>query len=344
MLLSVLDQSPIVSGRTPAESIRESVALAAHCEALGYHRYWVSEHHNSPSAAGAAPEILLGALAATTSRIRLGAAGIMLPHYSSLKVAEQFRTLEALAPGRIDLGLGRAPGSDQLTAHALNPNAARAAEAFPAQLRDVMAWVSGAPLVAGHPFAAVAANPAGPTRPEVWVLGSSTYGAQVAAYFGLPYCFAHFIGDGEGAAQALELYRHRFRPSERTPTPHAALAVWALAAETAAEADRLFASRALWRLGRDRGVYAALPTLEDAAAYAYTDRDRARLAEIRAQALCGTGPEVMTRISALAEQAGAGEVAVITTVADEEARRRSYALLASAARLGTTDDVAVAAE
>ena len=289
MRLSVLDQSTIVSGRAPADAIRESMALAQHCEALGYDRYWLAEHHASASQAGTAPEILISAIAATTKRIRVGSAGVMLPHYASLKVAEQFRVLEAVAPGRIDLGLGRAPGSDGRTAYALNPNAGQAADQFPAQVRDVLAWVAGERLAEGHPFRDVAAQPTGPTMPQVWILGSSSYGAQVAAHFGLPYCFAHFIADGEAAGEALEIYRHGYRPSARNPEPHASLAVWALAADTEAEAERLFTSRALWRLGRDRGHYGALPTLEEAAAYSYSERDLALVAQIRAAALVGTG-------------------------------------------------------
>ncbi len=344
MRLSVLDQSTIVSGRAPDDAIRESIALAQHCEALGYDRYWLAEHHASASQAGTAPEILIAAIAATTHRIRVGSAGVMLPHYSSLKVAEQFRVLEAIAPGRIDLGLGRAPGSDGLTAHALNPNAATAADQFPAQIRDLLAWVAGEPLADGHPFRTIRAQPAGPHAPEVWILGSSAYGAQVAAHFGLPYCFAHFITDGEGAAEALDLYRDSYRPSERHPAPHAAIAVWALAADTDAEADRLFASRALWRLGRDRGVYAALPTVAEAAAYPYSDRERARAAQVRSRAICGTGFAVASQIEALAASVGAAEVAIITTVADKQARRRSYTLLAEAARLRPACDTALAAE
>ena len=186
--LSVLDQSTVVTGRSPDTSIRESLALAKHCEALGYSRYWCAEHHNSPSQAGTAPEILISAIAATTTRIRVGSAGVMLPHYSSLKVAEQFRLLEAIAPGRIDLGLGRAPGSDGRTAFALNPLAETAADHFPAQVRDLLAWLAGEKLVEGHPFRDIIAQPGGPTLPEVWILGSSDYGPQVAAYFGLPFC------------------------------------------------------------------------------------------------------------------------------------------------------------
>ena len=342
--LSILDQSTVISGRSPDEAIRESMALARHVEALGYSRYWLAEHHASASQAGTAPEILIAAIAATTHRIRVGSAGVMLPHYSALKVAEQFRVLEAIAPGRIDLGLGRAPGSDGLTAHALNPNAAAAADHFPAQVRDLLDWVSGQPLVEGHPFRAVLAQPAGPHVPEVWILGSSGYGAQVAAHFGLPYCFAHFITDGEGAAEALDLYRETYRPSALHPTPHAAVAVWALAADTEAEADRLFASRALWRLGRDRGSYTALPTLTEAAAYPYSDRERASMARTRARAICGTGQSVAQQLGALAKDTGAAEVAILTTTADEESRRRSYTVIAEAAGLRSADHLALAAE
>src|ERR1700727_418391 len=233
--LSVLDQPTVVTGRTPDTSIRESLALAKHCEALGYARYWCAEHHNSASQAGTAPEILISAIAATTTRIRVGSAGIMLPHYSSLKVAEQFRVLDAIAPGRIDLGLGRAPGSDGRTAFALNPRADTAADEFPAAVRDLIGWTNGEKLVEGHPFRDIRAQPMGPTHPEIWILGSSDYGAQVAAYFGLPFCFAQFITEGAGLDQAFALYREGYRPSAEHPEPHGAICVWACAAETAAE-------------------------------------------------------------------------------------------------------------
>jgi luciferase family oxidoreductase group 1 len=327
--LSVLDQSTVVTGRSPDTSIRESLALARHCEALGYHRYWCAEHHNSESQAGTAPEILISAIATTTSRIRVGSAGVMLPHYSSLKVAEQFRVLEAIAPGRIDLGLGRAPGSDGRTAFALNPLAETAADHFPAQVRDLLAWVSGQKLVEGHPFRDVMAQPGGPTVPETWILGSSDYGAQVAAYFGLPFCFAHFITDGQGAEQALAIYREGYRPSERWPAPHAGLCVWAMAADTQQEAARLFRSREMWRLGRDRGVYSALPSPEEAA-YSYSEAELARVERLRARAIYGAPDVVGEKLRTLAAAHGVAEVAVLTTLHDPAARRRSYTLLAEA--------------
>ncbi len=344
MLLSVLDQSTIVTGRTPGESIRESLELARHAEALGYHRYWLAEHHNSDSQAGTAPEILIAAIAATTRRIRVGSAGVMLPHYSALKVAEQFRVLDAIAPGRIDLGLGRAPGSDGLTAYALNPNAGTAADLFPSQVRDLIAWVSGGGLGEKHPFRDVRAQPVGATAPEVWILGSSDYGAQVAAHFGLPYCFAHFITGGRGAEEALDVYRASYRPSERHPLPHAALCAWAVAADTAEEAERLFSSRAVWRLGRDKGVYAPLPSPEEAAATPHGDVERAKMDRDRARAIHGTGPEVARRLRELGGALGVEEIAVLSTVHDPAARRRSYTLLAEAFGLGAGDAARMAAE
>jgi luciferase family oxidoreductase group 1 len=327
--LSVLDQSTIVSGRSPDASIRESIALAQHCEALGYHRYWCAEHHNSDSQAGTAPEILIAAIAATTRRIRVGSAGVMLPHYSALKVAEQFRVLDAIAPGRIDLGLGRAPGSDGRTAYALNPRADTAADQFPADVRDLLAWLAGEKLVEGHPFRDIRAQPGGPTTPEVWILGSSDYGAQVAAYFGLPFCFAHFITDGRGVDQAFAVYREHFRPSATLPAPHAALCVWAMAAETQAEAATLFRSRELSRLNRDNGVFAALPSPEEAASRHYSDAELARLERIRSRAFYGTPDVVGDRLRTLAAEHGIGEIAILTTLHDPDARRRSYTLLAN---------------
>ncbi len=324
--LSILDQSTIVSGRRAADAIQETLAVARLADSLGYRRYWLAEHHNSGAHAGSAPEILIAAIAATTRRIRVGSAGVMLPHYSALKVAEQFRALEAIAPGRIDLGLGRAPGSDGRTAHALNPNAAGAADHFPAQVRDLLGWL-GAGLPEGHPFRAVRASPEVATRPEPWILGSSDYGAQVAAFFGLPYCFAHFITDGQGAAEALALYREGFRGEG---APHAAIGVYALAAGTEAEADRLFLPRALWRLHRDRGHFPPLPTAEEAEAHPWTPAERERVARMRATALVGTPDRVRDGIARLAAELGVQEVAVLTPCHDAAARRRSVTLLAEA--------------
>jgi luciferase family oxidoreductase group 1 len=317
------------SGRPPADSIRETLALGPLLEKLGYHRLWLSEHHSSGSIAGTAPEILLAALAVSTSRIRLGSAGVMLPHYSALKVAEQFRVLEALAPGRIDLGVGRAPGSDGRTAYALNPNAAEAVNAFPSQLRDLMAWVANEPLPENHPFAAVHAEPSGPTAPEMWMLGSSTYGAQVAAFFGLPYCYAYFFTEGQGALEALTLYRENYRPTAANPRPYSAIAVSALAAETQAEAERLFTSREAWRAEFERGRFVPLPSPEEAALYPFTEADRHRQARIRERAALGTPDLVRQRLIEIAAAHQADEVVIVTAAHDPAARRRSFELVAA---------------
>jgi luciferase family oxidoreductase group 1 len=328
--LSVLDQSIAVAGRPQDQSIRNTVALAKHCEALGYQRFWVSEHHNHPTIVGTAPEIVIAAIAATTERIRIGSAGIMLPHYAPFKVAEVFRVLDALAPGRIDMGLGRAPGSDGRTAFALNPAANERPEHFPADVRDLIAWVHNEPLVERHPFAAVKAFPQGATAPEVWILGSSDYGAQVAALFGLPYCYAWFFSDGAGGKRAIDLYQRTYRPSVRHPEPRAGLCVWALAAETMEQAQYHFTSRALSRINRDKGILLPLEAPDVAAAASLTVHEQARMEQFRKDSFVGTGPEVATRIRDLATEVGVQEMAVVTWTHDEDVRRESYTQLARA--------------
>ena len=332
--LSILDQSVAVSDRPHGQSIRDTVALAQYAETLGYERFWVSEHHNHGSIAGTAPEILMAAIAATTQRIRVGSAGVMLPHYSPFKVAEQFRVLDSLAPGRIDLGLGRAPGSDRRTAFALNPLANERPAVFPNDVRDLMAWVSGTALPDGHPFAAVQAFPLGETSPEIWMLGSSDYGAQVAAHFGLPYAFAWFFTDGQGGPQALDLYRTLYKPSAHHPEPHTALCVWALAAETEEEAQFHFSSRAHVRLLRDRGVFAPLEPAAVAAAHPYSEAEAARIADMRKRSFVGTATQVAERIDELAQRLNIQEMAVVTWAHDETVRRESYRLLAEAMGMG----------
>lgn len=330
--LAVLDQSVALAGRPQGEAIRKTIDLARHCESFGYDRFWVSEHHNNDAIVGTCPEVLLGAIGATTSRIRIGSAGVMLPHYAPLKVAEQFRVLDAIAPGRIDLGLGRAPGSDGLTAYALNPQADTRPNEFPSDIVDIQAWLAGEPLREKHPFARIGAHPKGETVPELWILGSSDYGAQVAAHFGLPYAFAWFFTDGRGAAQAMQFYRELFKSSPKYSKPHAALCVWALVADTEEEAAFHFQSRARFRLLRDRGVFGALESPEAAAAYNYTESEKARLADYKARAFVGKADQVATRIKALANELQAQEMAIVTWAWDEAARVKSYKLLAEALR------------
>lgn len=333
MKLSVLDQSPVSKGSMAADAIGHTLALARHCEALGYARYWVSEHHNSSSIVGSAPEVLMAAIAATTSRIRVGSAGVMLPHYAALKVAEQFRVLEAIAPGRIDLGLGRAPGSDRLTARALNPHAGPGADEFPRQIADLQHWLEGRRLPEGHPYRAIAAQPQGPTSPEMWILGSSDYGAQLAAHLGLPYAFAYFFSDGQGVEQALQLYRRNYRPSERFPAPCATICVWALAADTEAEAQRQLMTREHWRVRFEQGLSGPLVSPEEAADYPFNAAETARIAQLRQNALVGSGAQVADKIGALAARLELDQIVVNTWAWDPAVRRHSYALLAQAFKL-----------
>ncbi|MFL6693679.1 MAG: LLM class flavin-dependent oxidoreductase [Ramlibacter sp.] len=325
--LSVLDQSVARAGRPQDESIRHTVSLAEHCEALGYHRFWLSEHHAMPTLVGTAPEVLMAAVAARTQRIRIGSAGVMLPHYSAFKVAEQFRVLDALAPGRIDLGVGRAPGSDQRTARLLNADLQASAN-FPQQVMELKAWVSGEDLPRDHPGHGVRALPMGSTGPQLWMLGSSGYGAQLAAHFGMPYAFAHFITDGEGCRQALHLYRSTFRPG-LLDKPHVAVCLSALAAETEEEAWHLFKSRERARIDRATGRYGPLLP-PDQASRAYTPSEQQEAAVLRERAIVGSASQVRERLERLAGELDVEELVIVTWTWDPAAQRRSYELLAEA--------------
>jgi luciferase family oxidoreductase group 1 len=320
--LSVLDQSVSLAGGTDDAAIRDTVDLARFCEDLGYDRFWVSEHHGLPSIVGTAPEVLMAAIAARTRRIRIGSAGVMLPHYSALKVAEQFRVLEALAPGRIDLGVGRAPGGDQRTARALNPNGFSAVDQFPEQVRDLQAWTERGTHLG------ITAHPLGAHAPQIWILGSSDYGARLAARFGLPYAFAYFFTDGDGAPEALALYRERFEPSPQLARPQATVCVWALAAATRAEAQHHALGRDRWRLDRARGLIGPLQAPETIAARGFSADEMPALEAIRRKAFVGTGAEVGAQLRELADQLQLDEIVINTWAHDPAARRTSYRLLA----------------
>ena len=328
--LSVLDQSVSLAGSSEDAAIRDTLELAEHCERLGYARFWLSEHHGLPTIVGSAPEILMAAIAARTNRIRIGSAGVMLPHYSALKVAEQFRVLEALAPGRIDLGVGRAPGGDMRTARALNPNAYEAAEKFPEMVRDLQAWT------AAGTHLGITAHPLGPHAPEIWILGSSDYGAQLAAHFGLPYAFAYFFTDGQGAAEAMALYRRLYKPSARHPAPQATLCVWALAADTREAAQHHALGRDRWRIDRARGIFGPLQSPDDIAARGFTADEAASLESMRRKAFVGTAGEVAEKLRALAAQFELDEIVINTWAHDPAVRRHSYALIAQEFGLGSS--------
>jgi luciferase family oxidoreductase group 1 len=322
LLLSVLDQSVSLAGSTEDAAIRDTLDLAQHCERLGYARFWVSEHHSLPTIVGSAPEMLMAAIAARTTRIRIGSAGVMLPHYSALKVAEQFRVLEALAPGRIDLGVGRAPGGDMRTARALNPNAHAAADAFPEQVRDLQAWTT---LPSHH---GITAHPRGPHAPELWILGSSNYGAQLAAHFGLPYAFAYFFVDGQGAEEALAIYRRLYQPSERHPVPQPTVCVWALVADTHEEACHHALGRERWRVDRARGVLGPLQSPDVIAARGFSAEEWPTVEAMRGKAFVGTASQVGAQLRALASELQLDELVINTWAHDPAVRRKSYALLA----------------
>ncbi len=331
--ISVLDQSTRSSESNGAQAIRDTIELAHYCESLGYYRFWVSEHHNHPTIAGSAPEILMAAIAQKTTRIRIGSAGIMLPHYSPLKVAEQFRVLEAIAPGRIDLGLGRAPGSDGKTAHALNPHSLINTENFPSDVRDLIAWVMDENLSEGHPFEGIKAYPNGATFPDLWMLGSSNYGAQVAAHFGIPYCFAHFITDGIGAADTIKIYKDSYQPSNRYPVPITSICMWALAAKTEREASELFSSRAWWKIKRDQGILGPISSPNDIKNISYNDFEKVTLQKLIQTSIFGTSNQVAEKINTLASECEVDEVVILTWTHDQQDRRQSYRLLAEAFNL-----------
>jgi len=251
MQISILEQSVSVEGKPQSNTIQDSINLAVKAEMLGYKRFWVSEHHNHPTIIGSAPEVLMAAIAGKTETIRIGSAGIMLPHYAPFKVAEQFRVLNALAPNRIDLGLGRAPGSDGRTALALNPNNREYSEHFPSHVRDLISWVKNDKLIDGHPFGRLNAQPISNSSPEVWMLGTSNYGAQLAAYLGIPYCYAHFITEGQGMEEAIKIYQNEFRPNENLKKPKINICLWSLISESNEKAKYLFSSRAFWKIKRN---------------------------------------------------------------------------------------------
>lgn len=344
MRLSVLDQSTIASGRSPDISIRESLRLARACERFGYHRYWVSEHHNNDAIAGSAPEVLLGALAAVTTRMRIGSAGVLLPHYSPFKVAEQFRVLDALAPGRVDMGIGRGPGADRQTVYALNPSlmddllSMGGGDTFAGDLDDLITWSRGEAMPDDHPMAGVRAQPQGPTAPEPWLLGSTPHTASLAGQMGLPYCFAHFFHDGEGCAEAVETYRKNFTPNTSSAGPRVSLCVWAVAAPTREKADQLFMPYAHWRLDRDRLINSAFPSLAQIATRQLPAQAQARIDRLRDVTIFGTADAVAQKLQNLAETFAADEIVIVTMTHDPADRLRSYELIANEMNLAPARD------
>lgn len=322
--LSILDQSPVIEGSSVADALAATVDLAQMADELGYHRYWCAEHHGSLALANPAPEIMVARLAAATKRIRVGSGGIMLPYYSPWKVAEQFLLLEALFPGRIDLGLGRAPGGDQRTARAV-AGGQPASEQFPAQVALLAALLADN-LPENHPYRELAMQPRTGSKPEIWMLGSSDFGGSLAAQLGLNFCFAHFINAQDGEAVSRQ-YREQFQPGYEQK-PHAAVALFVICADTEQEAADLSAAVDLRRLYQAYGHNAPIPGVATAKSMQYSPRDQAIIDSERPRSIIGTPERVAERVQALKDGFAADEILVLTVAASYKARQRSVQLLA----------------
>jgi len=326
LVLSVLDQTPVPEGSTGGDAMRNTLDLARLADELGYRRYWLAEHHNGPLLAGPSPEVLIGPVAMATERIRVGSGGVMLPHYSPLKVAENFSVLAGLFGDRIDLGIGRAPGTDPMTTFALQRDRRQAApDDFPDQLAELLALLEQR-IPPGHPFAGLSTLPGHPNVPQAWLLGSSPQSAFWAADLGLPYAFADFINQ-DGAGIATD-YQRRFDPGVRLAAPRTAVACWALAAETEEEAWRLTASSRMAMSMLRRGRLIAVPPVEQALHFLESEGEPVIGGSRRITA--GTPDQVRAGLETVAQQYGADEVIVVTITYDHGARRRSYELLAEA--------------
>ena len=327
--LSVLDLSVVTTGTQPAQALRNSIDLAREADRLGYTRYWLAEHHGLASVASPAPDIMIGQIAAATARIRVGSGGVMLPNHAPLAVAERFKMLEALFPGRIDLGLGRAPGTDGVTAYALrNRLDARPGDDFLERLQELMLWETRE-FPPDHPFNKVVAMPDDTPLPPLWLLGSSDYSAQLAAQAGMGFAFAHHFASFDAVA-ALTHYRAHFSPSRWRQTPQSILAVAVVAAPTDAEAEELAMSMDLNRLQRERGAYLPIPSVEEAKAYPYSEADRVIIARNRAKLFVGAPSTILERLTPLIEATKVDEVMVTSAIYDHDARKRCYRLLAEA--------------
>lgn len=333
VLFSVLDQSPISAGSTGVDALRNTLDLARLTDRLGYNRYWVAEHHGGPMLAGPSPEVLIGPIAAATQAIRVGSGGVMLPHYSPLKVAESFSVLAGLFPGRIDLGIGRAAGTDPLTTYALQRDRRQAApDDFPSQLAELLGYLED-DLPEDHPFARLASTlPGRPATPQPWLLGSSAQSAIWAAEIGLAYAFADFINP-DGAAFTAD-YRQRFAASHQGVAPRTAVAVWAICAETDEQAQYLAASSRMTMRMLRQGHLIAVPPPDEALDYLRSigqPLDQGFTPGRRG--IIGSPDRVRSQLHEVADQYGADEVIVVTITHDHQARRRSYELIAEAVDL-----------
>jgi luciferase family oxidoreductase group 1 len=333
--LSALDLSPVTTATPGSAALRNSLDLARLADRLGYKRYWLAEHHNLASIASSAPEIMIGRIAAATTRIRVGSGGVMLVNHAPLMVAERFKVLEALFPGRIDLGLGRAPGTDPVTSYALRRRQdVREGDDFLERFQELLLLERGG-FPQNHPFRAVHAVPADVALPPVWLLGSSGYSAELAAAVGMGFAFAHHFAEHDAIGPMLS-YRAHFKPSETLLAPYAILAVAAIAADTDAEAERIAVSADLNFVRRAKGEYLPLASPEEAAAYPYAEIDRERIARQRERLVVGGVESVKSRLTALIEATRADELMITTMAYDHAARLHSYELLAEAFAIAPT--------
>ncbi|MFG6121362.1 LLM class flavin-dependent oxidoreductase [Thalassobacillus sp. B23F22_16] len=329
MKLSVLDQSPILINHTPSQALKQTTELAQSTDRLGYHRFWVSEHHSTKSLAGSAPEILVAHLAANTEHIKVGTGGILLPHYSAYKVAESFRVLETLHPNRIDLGVGRAPGGLPNVNLALNNGKHPSIDHYPRQVRELMAYLQGS-----DPYEMdVYATPVGQTAPDIWMLGSSGTSARLSSELGTSYSFAHFI-NGYGGTRAMKRYYDHFAPSRQQTVPNGNVSVFAICAESKEKAEYLASSLDLAILKIEQGGQRDhFPSPEEATKYPYTLFEKERIQENRKRMVVGDPSQVKNELEALAEGYGVNEIIINTIVYPFEERLRSYQLIAEAFQL-----------
>ncbi len=324
--LSVLDLSFVAEGGTGPEALRGTLELARHVDALGFERLWVAEHHNLPSVASGAPDVMAGQILAVTGRIRVGSGGIMLPNHAPLMVAERFKVLEALYPGRVDLGLGRAPGTDQLTAHALRRRMdVDPGDDFLDRLKELMLWDKGG-WPADHPYRNIQVMPVDVGLPPIWLLGSSGYSARLAAQIGVGFAFAHHFAQHD-VLDAMLSYRAGFQPSERLAVPHAILALSVVCAPTDEEAEWLAGSVDLAHLRRARGDYRPIPSAEEAAAFPYSEQDRAFIRRNREKVLVGGPDKVAAGLQHYLDTTQADELMITTPIPDLAAKKRSYTLV-----------------
>ena len=327
MKLSILDQSPVIRGHDARRAILETLALARRAEALGFYRYWLAEHHAIAALADPCPEVLLARLGAETTRLRIGTGGILLPYYSAFRTAEAFRMLEALYPGRVDLGVGRAPGGDARTAQAVAGGGFPDAEQFPQQVWELGAHLAGR-LPPDHPYARVRLQPEVSTSPEIWLLGSSDYSGALAAQLGMAFAFAHFINP-RGGDEVMQAYRQHFRPGHE-PTPRTIVCTFAICGEDDADAERLAQPIDLRRLHMALNVDAPVPTPGEAAGHPYTAAEREYVAGQRARAIIGGPRRVRQELETMARRYGVDEVMVLTITGDYASRTQSYERLIGA--------------